>query len=446
MESESNIVMYSVLLGLLILTNAFFAMSEIAILSSNHNKIKKEAANGNKKARVLLQITDMSAEFLATIQVGVTLSGFLASAVAADKFVTLFSSYFSFLNVNKEMLEGIILIIMTLILSYFTLIFGELVPKRVAMKSSEKIALSVALPIWYFYKFSKPFVSLLAASTNAVLRLFGINGEEENDSVTEEEILMLVDEGEENGLIERQEKAMINNIFEFDDKKVSELMTHRVDIVGVELEASIEEVVALARQKGYSRIPVYKEDLDDIVGIIYVKDLLALIGNKNYNKVALINYMHKPMYVPESKCCSELLKQFRQQKIHMAIIIDEYGGTEGLVTLEDLLESIVGNIQDEYDEEDLEVIKISDSLYIFEGSVAIDETEKILGESLFEECGCDTLGGFIIVHLGHIPKKDEEVTITLKEYEISVLEVTERRIEKVKIEKLNPKPIAQAES
>lgn len=435
MASEYNLFIYIVLLAILIMVNAFFAMSEIAILSINHNKIKRQAEQGEKSAKTLLKLVEVPAKFLATIQVGVTLSGLLASAVAADKFVSLFGEMLEFVPINQELLEGIILVVITLILAYFTLIFGELVPKRIAMKYSDKISLAVAPPIWIFYKLSKPFVTLLAASTNGVLRLFKIRSEDEEEVVTEEEILMMIDEGEESGIIEEEEKDMINNIFELDDKKVWEVMTHRLDMTALDSESSIEEVINIVVQKGYSRIPVYEKNLDHITGVLYVKDLLLLIRANN-DKVWDINqYLRKAIFIPESKCCGELLKEFKRQKVHMAIIVDEYGGTVGLVTLEDLLESIVGNIEDEYDQEEAEIIQLSEGAFIFEGLVTIDEVEKVLGKELFKDYQCETLAGFIISALGKIPTESEKLTTTLGEYTFTVTHVADRRIEKIHVRK-----------
>lgn len=437
MESESNILISIGILIVLFASNAFFAGSEIAILSVNQNRIKKQAEKGSKKAKVLMDIIHEPANFLATIQVGVTLSGLLASAVAAERFADLFVSHLTFLPISYDLLEGFTLIILTVILSYFTLIFGELVPKRIAMKYSEQMALSVARPIWIFYKFAKPFVVFLAISTNALLKLLGINTQDEEERVTEEDVLLLIEEGQESGNIEQNEQEMIENIFEFDDMSISQIMTHRTSMTACSKEDKVCEVIKVAQEAGYSRIPVYEDTLDCIVGIVYIKDLLALIFNPNKDNEKIENYMRAPIYIPESKKCSKLLREFQEQKIHMAIVLDEYGGTEGLVTMEDLLEVIVGNIQDEYDAENTKIEQLSEYHYIFDGSVSIEEVEKTLEVDLFDGEECETISGFIIKQLGFIPKAQESVTLLLKEgYELTVMAVSERRIIEVSIYKI----------
>lgn len=431
---SSNIVTSIGILIILFATNAFFAGSEIAILSVNQNKIKKQAEKGNKNAHILMNIISAPANFLATIQVGVTLSGLLASAVAAERFADLLVGYLTFLPLSYELLEGLTIIVITIILSYFTLILGELVPKRIGMKYSDKIALSVARPIWIFYKFAKPFVLFLAMSTNALLRLLGIHTQDDEEKVTEEDILLLVEEGQEKGSIEQVEQDMIEKIFELDDMTISQIMTHRTHMLACSKEESIEAIIKKAQEAGYSRIPIYEETLDQIIGIVYVKDLLALIFMPEKAALKIEQYMRPPIFIPESKKCSKLLKEFQEKKIHMAIVLDEYGGTEGLVTMEDLLEVIVGSIQDEYDEEAIKIEKVDENTYIFDGSVSIEEVERILDSDLFEGEDCETIGGFVIKALGMIPKKDTKIDMNLKEgYKLSVLDVDERRITKVNI-------------
>lgn len=439
-STGGNIVGSIFILIVLILINAFFAMSEIAILSVNENKIKKLAENGNKKAAILAKVTASPSSFLATIQVGVTLSGLLASAVAAEKFADMLVDALSFLPINLDVLGAVVLVCITLILSYFTLIFGELVPKRFAMRYSEKISLGVARIIWVFYKIAKPFVALLAASTNGVLKLFGIKNEEEEQSVTEEDILLMVDAGAENGAIEGSEKNMIRNIIEFEDRDVSEVMTHRVDMAAADVDDSADEVLNLAQEGGYSRIPVYQGSPDEVVGVIYIKDLLPLVRS-GAREIQLKDYMREPLYVPESMPCKKLLMEFQEKKIHIAIVIDEYGGTAGLVTLEDLLETIVGNIQDEFDSEEEEIEKISEDTFDFDGGVPLEEVEETLGGPIFGELECDTIGGYVLEMLGRLPESGEEIALPISDrYLLTVLGVEERKIAKVRIQRIQPVP------
>ena len=437
-DGIGGLLLSLVILILLVATNAFFAMSEIAIISTNSKKIERLAENGNRKAKHLLDIISSQSGFLATIQVGVTLSGFLSSAVAADKFAGMLSDALSFIPISKGVISGVSLVLITLILSYFTLIFGELVPKRVAMKNPEKVALSVAGPVWGFSKVMKFFVSFLAASTNGVLKLIGLGGKDDEETVTEEDIMMLVDEGEETGAIEQHEKHMIQNILQFDDKDVMDVMTPRTDMVMVSAAATVEETLNLAKEEGFSRIPVYRKDFDDIIGVAYVKDLIdcALHGG---NGEPITKMLRKPMYVPETKLCSKLLREFQEEKVHMAIVIDEYGGTSGLVTMEDLLESIVGEIEDETDHEDADIQELSEDTFLVDGGTAIEDVEKTIGVSLDieEDSDSDTVAGWILEQLGSIPKSGEQIVLPAGNgFEVSVQEIEEHRISKVLIRKV----------
>lgn len=422
------------ILVLLVLTNAYFAMSEIAVLSCNQNRMKKLAEGGNKKAKRLLGLTASSSNFLATIQVGVTLSGLLASAVAAEKFSGMLSKALSGLPLPVDIISGISLVLVTILLSYFTLIFGELVPKRVALKYADKLALSVAGPLTVLYKVLKPFVLLLAASTNLLVRLFGIKNEDSDESaVTQEDILLMAEQGEETGIIHGSELQMIHNIFELDDKVVSEVMRHRTEIINVDVETAIDEAIETAKKAGFSRIPVYEEDLDNIIGIVHIKDL---IGAKDETR-PLRSFLRKPLYIPEGKLCSQLLLEFQEKKTHMAIVIDEYGGTAGLVTLEDLLEIIVGSIQDESDiDEPADIERVDDSTYKFEGSMSVGEVERVLDTNFTDEYDCETIAGYVIYLLGGIPQKADNAFVALNnEYMAYVDDMEERRITRVRVVK-----------
>lgn len=427
-----NVLLNIVILILLVLTNAFFAMSEIAILQSNQNRTRKLAEEGNKRAARLLKITAEPSDFLATIQVGVTLSGFLASAVAADKFAGMLSEALAFLPIAKGVIEGVSLVVITLILSYFTLVFGELVPKRVALKYSDQIALKVSGVLGVLYRVLKPIIRLLAVSTNGVSRLMGIREGDDEEPVTQEDILMMVEEGEEKGEIQELEMQMIQNIFKLDEKTVSEAMTHRTEITMVSDDTSVQELLNVSQEKGYSRIPVYHEDFDDIVGIVYVKDLIG-VPERQY-ELPVGRFIRKPIYVPEGKLCSKLLLEFQENRTHMAIVIDEYGGTAGLVTLEDLLEIIVGNIQDESDHEPTEVERVDDKTLIMEGDLPLEEVEETLEIEIAEDYDCDTLGGYIMAVLGHIPTESGGERVSLGHgYLATVEELEDRRISRVRI-------------
>ncbi|MGI5893688.1 MAG: hemolysin family protein [Candidatus Merdivicinus sp.] len=337
------------LLILLIAFNAFFAMSEIAILSVNSKKIEKMAEEGNKRASLLIRITDDPSDFLSTIQIGITLANLLSSAVAAENFSVYFDRWLSFLPISPALLHSIVLVLLTLILAYITLIFGELTPKRIAMKSPDSIALAVVGVLWPLYKICRPFIIFLTASVNLVLRMLHINPKDEEEKVTEEEIMLMVEAGEEGGSIDHEEKDMIQNIFEFSDQRVSDLMTHRTEVCAVPSDLPLKDLVEIAKQQRYSRIPVYKGGIDDIIGVLHVKDLLPLIPSENSDHYTVSDFLRPVLYVPETVHSANLLKQFQEQRRHFAVVVDEYGGTAGVVTMEDLLESIVGEIDDEYD-------------------------------------------------------------------------------------------------
>ncbi|MGI6199505.1 MAG: hemolysin family protein [Christensenellales bacterium] len=436
----SGVIGNLLLLVLLILINAFFAMSEIAIISINSNKMRKLSEEGNKKARLLLKITDSPSDFLATIQVGVTLSGFFASAVAADKFTSILVEQLAFLPISPNVLGTIILVVITLLLSYFTLVFGELVPKRIAMRYADSMSLRVVGIVNAVAVVCKPFVRFLAASTNLVLKLFGISAKEEQEQVSEEEILMMLEAGEERGVFEPEENDMIRNVFAFDDRRVSEIMTHRTDITALEEDEPIQEVINIALQEGYSRIPIYRETIDDIVGIVYVKDLLRYVEDDAPEDIALKDLMRRPMFVPGAKKCTQLLKEFKAQKTHMAIVVDEYGGTDGLITMEDLVEDIVGDIEDEYDDEPEEITALPDGAYVFDGTVPIDDVSETLDSDVFEGEDYETLGGLIVDRLGRIPGPGEQVTLQVGDYVLTVLENDGRKVTKVGIHKKAPTP------
>lgn len=296
------------ILVLLIFFNAFFAASEIAIITLNDNKLKKDAEDGNKKAGILMRMTSNPSNFLATIQVGVTLSGFLASAVAATSFAEKITAALDgVVPIPASVISGIATVVITLLLSFLTLVFGELVPKRIAMQRAEGISYKVAGILRGIAVVTKPFIWLLSKTTNGVLRLMGFNPNAEDESVTEEEILMMVDEGEERGVIEEATSEMISNVFEFDDITAGEIMTHRTEISAVDEEDSIADVLQIAMEEGYSRIPVYREGLDNIVGVCYVKDLLKYVGRNLPEKLPLTSVMRQTLYIPEAKsagsCC-----------------------------------------------------------------------------------------------------------------------------------------------
>ena len=433
----TSILMPILVLFLLIIVNAFFAMSEIAIITLNNNKIARMAEEGDKKAGQVLKLTSNSSHFLSTIQIGITLAGFLTSASASRAFVDRLTDLIEKIpyvgTIGQGVISGFSLVVITLIISYFSLVLGELAPKRIAMQIPEKVSFRSIGILLFIAAAAKPFVKILSFSTNLIVRLFGFDPNASQKLVTEEEIRMLVDVGGERGVIEEVQKEMINNIFEFDDIDVSDIMTHRTNISAVEAEDPLEEVISIAIEEGYSRIPVYDDDPDDIIGIVYIKDLLKFIGNDLPEENTLRSIMRKAYYIPETKRCGELLKEMTTSHVQMAVVVDEYGGTAGLVTLEDLLEAIVGNIQDEYDNEAEEISKIDENTFTVDGITAIDEVEELFGTNI-PEGEYDTLAGFVISLLGFLPQDGEMNVVEYDNLRFTVLNVGERRIGKIKVE------------
>lgn len=434
--SAGNIIVKLVILLALILVNAFFAMSELAIISLNDNKIDKMAEDGNKKAKKIVKLTENSSKFLSTIQIGVTLAGFLTSASASTTFASMITNALRgtvvYNALGEGLINGIAVVIVTIIMSYFSLVLGELVPKKIAMQVPEKISFKIVDILLLFSKLFAPLVKILSVSTNAVVRLLGFNPHADEETVTEEEIRMMVDVGGEKGVIEDVQKEMINNIFEFDDLDAGDIMTHRTDMVAVEVGDDLSEVVDTAVSEGYSRIPVYEDDQDNIIGIVYVKDLLAYVGKKMPAK-SLRDIMRTPMYVPESKICGDLFKEMTEKRTQMAVVVDEYGGTAGIVTLEDIVEAIVGNIQDEYDDEDEEISKINETTFTIDGMTNLEEVAELTGTEL-PEGSYDTVAGFIIKELGLLPEEGKTYEVNYKNLKLTVLSVDERRIDKVRVE------------
>ncbi len=437
MDDPGSLIFSIVLLFLLILVNAFFAMSEMAIVSLNDNMIDKLAEEGHKKAKKIKKLTENPSNFLSTIQIGVTLAGFLTSASASTTFADLLTGAVLSINGGLAKFESVInavsVVLITVIISYFSLVLGELAPKRMAMQKPEAIAYKVVDALLVVRKVCKPFVRVLSFSTNLVVRLFGFDPNADEESVTEEEIRMMVDVGQEKGVIEDIQKEMINNIFEFDDIDVTEIMTHRTDMIAVEDTDSLEDVVKLSIEHGYSRIPVFHEDQDNIIGIIYIKDLLQYVSKALPKSKSPVDVMRPAHYVPFSKNCGELFKELTEKRVQMAVVVDEYGGTAGIVTMEDLVEAIMGNIQDEYDDEEEEIVEERENLFTVDGTAYIEEVNELVGD-VIPEGDYDTLGGFIISQLGFLPKDGDMNEVICENVKLTILNVEERRIGKVRVE------------
>lgn len=422
---------------ILLVVNAFFAASEMALISINDNRIRILSLEGNKRAQKLEKLLEEPTGFLSTIQIGITLAGFLNSAFAADKFASLLVDYVLSLGVDisPSVLSSVSVIVITLILSYFTLVFGELVPKRIAMKKAEAIALAVSSPLSVLSKVVNPFVKLLTVSTNLTVRLFGIDPNAEDEEASEEEIRMLVDTGLERGTIQQSEKMIIHNIFDFDNKDVSDMMTHRTDMIAISADTPLEDVLEIVQSEQYTRFPVFEERVDNIIGILHVKDLIVQFRKDTTRPKSILDIIRPAYFVSESKKGDDLLEELQQNRVHMAIVVDEYGGTAGLITIEDLIEEIVGSIYDEYDEEESIFEQVDEDTYIFTGIAHLDEVSQITKASL-PEGEYDTLSGFMVGTIGRIPTKQERPEFEFRGFRYKVLEVGKQRIRRIQMTRL----------
>lgn len=418
-------------LVVLILLNAYFAASEIAFISLNDAKIEKQAKEGNKKAKQIYKMLKNPSKFLATIQIGITLAGFLSSAFASDAFADKLAPMLNNLlpMLGTDTWRTISIILITILLSFFTLVFGELVPKRLAMKYYEKVSFGTIGVIRGISFITAPFVKLLTFLTNVISKIFGVK-ENEEEIVTEEEIKMMIDEGEEKGTIDQEEKELLNNVFEFNDTTASEIMTPRIDIFALKISQDLYEVLDELDDYKYSRIPVYEDTIDNIKGIILIKDILKdLRDKKKINIKKLIKEVH---FVPESVPIDKLFRQLQRNKMQMAIVIDEYGGTAGLVTMEDILEELVGNIFDEHDEEELEYELIDENTYMVNGNISIGDLEKIIGIEI-SDGDYETLSGYLLGKLEELPPEGEETIIEDGKLTYKIEEYEDKRIKRVKI-------------
>ena len=432
------------ILVILIIINAFFAASEIEFITLNDAKIDIQAKEGNKKAKQIQKMIKTPSKFLATIQIGITLAGFLSSAFASDTFAERLAPmlYKLIPFINLGIWRSVSIIIITIILSFFTLVFGELVPKRLAMKNYEKIAFGSIGVIRAISIITAPFVKFLTVVTNAVSKLFGVE-ENDEETVTEEEIKMMVTQGEESGNIKEEEKELINNVFEFNDITVSEVMRHRKDIFAVDINISNEELINELSKEEYrhSRIPVYDETIDEIKGILYIKDVLKNINKKTFK---VKNIMKEAYFVSQYRLINEVFRELQKNKIQIAIILDEYGGTAGLVTMEDILEELVGDIYDEYDEEEKEFEKIDDNTYILSGNMTIYDVNKLL-DAKIPEGDYDTISGFLQDQLGRIPEDEENPIIETNKVTYKIEEYEDKRILKIKACKNNVDKLEELE-
>lgn len=418
------------ILVILTLINAFFSCAEMAMVSSNKSKIKRFAEEGNKRAKLVIKFNEEPTKFLSTIQVAITLAGFFSSASAASG---LSHPLGIWLSAQKIPYGGqIALVAVTLILSYFTLVFGELVPKKVALQKPEAISMFCVKPIKAVSKVAYPFIKLLTFSTNLVTLPFGIKEGNTEEILSREELISLVNEGQAHGVLNKKEKEMINSIMEFDETIAKEIMTPRINVFAIDLAAPKEEYLEELMKTKYTRIPVYEEEIDNIIGILYLKDFLKEVVKVGVKNVNIRSIMKRPYLVPESKIIKDLFRELQQSKKHIAVLIDEYGGFAGIVTMEDLVEEVMGDIEDEYDPTSFKIKKLDDSTYLIDGMTTIDELNMKLDLDLYSE-NYDTISGYLIDHMGSIPQEHDESTIELGRLVFKLESVKNKRIDKVKL-------------
>ncbi|WP_418567670.1 hemolysin family protein [Peptacetobacter sp.] len=431
----------------LIMINAFFAMTEVALISTNKIKLKKMADEGDNIAKKLVDISEDPSEFLSTIQIGITFANFIASAFAADGLSGYLADFiYNTLNVkvlSYEMMSTASLILITIILSYFTLVLGELVPKRIAMQKPMEVARFACIPVSAISTVVKPAVKFLSLSTNVVLKGLRIDTNEEEDSITEEEIRMMLEIGNTGGTINSDEKEWIDNVFDFSDSSVREIMTHKSEVVGIYEDDSLSEIEEKIHETGYSRYPVYGENDNDIKGILYSKDFFAEVYNcfakedddlgvvVNKNELNIMDNLRKPYFIPDSMSSLLLFKNMQKNNTHIAIVINEYGENIGLITMEDLLEEIVGNIYDEYDECDDEDVKISETTWKIKGSTSLDDLSDKFDIDFPDDLDYDTISGLILEKIQRIPNDGEKFEIEAFGMKIKFEKVEARKIEEV---------------
>lgn len=431
MESDpdgNNILMQVLLIIGLTAVNAFFAAAEMAIVSVNKNKINMLVDDGNKKAKMLQRLLKEPTKFLSTIQVAITLSSFFASASAATGISKPLSAIFLELHIPYS--EQISLILVTIILSYFTLVFGELVPKRVALQKSEVISLAIVKPVHVFSKIASPFVKFLSVSTGLVLKLLGMHNEDLEERVSEEEIRSLIETGQENGVFNEYEKSMIESIFEFDDKLAREIMTSRTNVYAIDINESSADYIDELLKTRHSRIPVYDDEIDNIVGILYVKDLILEARRVGFDKINIRSILHKPYFVPESKNIDELFQELQESKQYIAVLIDEYGGFSGIVTVEDLVEEVMGSIDDTGDEEEPYIEKVDSKSFILNGLVTIDDLNDELNLDIVSE-NHDTISGLLIDMIGIIPDEGDNRVVNINNLTFKIEEIKDKRLERI---------------
>ncbi|MBE5797563.1 MAG: HlyC/CorC family transporter [Clostridiales bacterium] len=422
---------------LLILVNGWFAATEVAVLSLNEAKLRHDAEEGDKAATKLLKLNESPNQFLSTIQVCITLAGFLGAAFAAESFSDPLAKVIldAGIQIDPKILDALCVVGVTLALSYFTLVLGELVPKRLGMHAPEKTARMGLTVLTVCSVLFRPIVWLLSVSTNLLLRLLGIDPHATEEEVTEDDIRMMVDMGEEAGAIEETEKEMIENIFEFNNLTAENVMTHRTDVTSIWVDEEWDTIISTIRETGLSRFPVYNEDMDDIIGTLNTRVFLL---NLQAEKPRTVREMLREAYfVPETVQADQLFRDMQTKKVHMAIVVDEYGGMSGIVTMEDLLEEIVGNIYDEFDPQaEVEIVAVDENTWRVSGQAMLSDVAEALGVELPLEEDYDTFGGLIYSQFTTIPEDGSTPELECCGLHIQVEKIEEHRVDTALVTKL----------
>ena len=428
---------------ILILVNAFFAATEIAVISLNEKKVKSKAEDGDKKAVKMLKMIEEPTRFLSTIQIGITLAGFLGSAFAADNFAKKLSNYairvFGISEAKAGAVNSVSVVVITLILSYFTLVLGELVPKRVAMKHKEKLSEVCCGIISFLATVLRPIIWLLTVSTNCVLRIMGIDPHEKDEAVSEEDIVLMLDAGADEGTINEDDIEYIKNVFKLDKMTAEDVMTPRKSIVSIDNETTDEEILKIIEEEGYSRMPVMDDENENIIGIFYVRDYLLKRTNKNFKRKSVIQ---PPIFVPESIHLDVLFKDMQKERFHLAVVVNEYGEVSGIVTMEDILEELVGEIWDELDEEVEQFTMVDENNYVVMTNVLVEEFKEYFDLENEIETDATTINGLITEIADSIPEIG--YTFELENLSITVTKANDFMTEEIAV-RVNPKEVEETE-
>lgn len=428
-ESQ-QIILQLILIVVLTMLNAFFASAEMALVSLNKNRVKSQAETGDKKAVMLAKLVDDPSKFLATIQVGITLAGFFSSASAATSIATRLESVFGGSSFAKELS----IIVVTIVLSYITLVFGELYPKRLALQKSEKIARVSVRPIMAVGVVLRPFVKFLSFSTDILVKLTRMEKNTDNEKMTREEMQLLIETGRRDGVIEVEELQMLRGVFEMDNKYAREVMVPRTDAFMIDAETESEELCDALLSENFSRVPVFTGDQDSVLGILHMKDFFAEARKSVFENIDVKALVKDAYFAQETMFIDDLLKNMQRTRNQMAILMDEYGGVAGIVTVEDLLEEIVGEIDDENDVFSDEVKKIDETTFIVEGRMPLDDFNEMFHVELPSR-GVDTVAGFVLTLTGTIPEEDDKVVVEYGTLRFTVEEMNDARLVSVRVEK-----------